>query len=144
MHRSCLLAACLTLAPPAAAAPAAGAAIASETLDGFWTRFRAAVLARDMRALAAMAAFPVEGRGELDDDPVLRITPAAFAREMDRALARAADDDGGPTLLAAIRARPHLPPREVSGGDHQRVGSLDFVRHAGRWRLATIYRGTEQ
>ena len=120
------------------------AAAASAGFDSYWTAFRAAVLAHDMKTVAALSAAPVRSKGQLDDDPIRMVPPVRLPAELARALATPAGDQGiGPSTLDRIRTTPHLSARELDGGNHQRFGSLGFTRVRGRWTLTTIYRASD-
>ena len=105
---------------------------------------RAAALAGDLAAVARMSRLPVESRGELDDEPVLRLTAATFAPAFRRLLAAAEDPASGRTVRDAIQAAPvpRLGRRNASPGQ-VRLDSLQFGRGRDGWRLTTIHRGPD-
>ncbi len=113
-----------------------------EAFRAFWQAFRAAVLAGDLEAVARMSRLPVESRGELDDEPVLRLTAATFPPAFRRLLATVEDPGSGRTVLDGIRGtpRPRLDGRNASAGQVS-LGSLQFGLGRDGWRLTTIYRG---
>jgi hypothetical protein len=116
-----------------------------EGFQAFWQGFRAAALAGDLGAVARMSRLPVESRGELDDDPVLRLTAATFPPAFRRLLATVEDPASGRTVRDAIQAAavPRLDRRNASPGQ-VRLDSLQFARGRDGWRLATIYRGPDE
>ena len=81
-HRPGRRAALGTLAVLLAGPALAQQAPRDEGFQAFWQGFRAAALAGDLGAVARMSRLPVESRGELDDDPVLRLTAATFPPEL--------------------------------------------------------------
>ncbi|MCR0983116.1 hypothetical protein [Roseomonas populi] len=113
-----------------------------EAFFAFWQAFRAAVLAGDLEAVARMSRLPVESRGELDDEPVLRLTATTFPPAFRRLLATVDDPASGRTVLDGIRdtPRPRLDGRNASPGQVN-LGSLQFGLGRNGWRLTTIYRG---
>lgn len=141
-----LLAAC---APePAADAPAppqAAPSRAREDFNGFWTRFRAAALAGDAAGLRALSAPVVVSRGEMDDDPELKLAPAKVPAAV-KALMDKPDgaDPQGRTLRQIVRSKVRFQPSEFDSPDQQRVGDLEFQRGRAGWRLTAVYRGPDE
>ncbi|MBP0494260.1 hypothetical protein [Roseomonas indoligenes] len=138
--RRLLLAAALSGARPAAAQRDSRASFAA-----YWHDFRAAVLAGDMGAVTRMSRLPLESRGELDDEPVRRLTAATLPSAFRRLLRTVEDVRTNRTVLEVIRDTPEptLDPRN-SAPDQARVSSLAFARGRDGWRLVTIYRGPEE
>ncbi|WP_338664379.1 hypothetical protein VQH23_04265 [Pararoseomonas sp. SCSIO 73927] len=140
----------LAAASFAAASLAIGPAVAQRdsraaTFFPFWREFRAAVLAGDMAAVTRMSRLPLESRGELDDEPVLRLNAAALPAAFRRLLRTVEDVERNRTVLEVIRDTPEpvLDSRNYAP-DQVRISSLDFLRGRGGWRLVTIYRGPEE
>ena len=129
---------------------AAGSAVAqatrpAEEFRAFWQTFRAAALTGEMTAIARMSRLPVESRGELDDEPVLRLTAATLPAAFRRLLRTVEEVETGRTMLEVIRDTPEPRPDAASLRANQaRVGSLEFLRGRDGWRLATLYRGPEE
>jgi hypothetical protein len=141
MPRRLALAALAALsAAPALAQPAAR----EREFRAFWQDFRAAALAGDMAAVTRLSRLPVESRGELDDEPVLRLTAATLPPAFRRLLATVEDPAAGRTVRDMIRdtAEPRLDGRNASPGQ-VRLDSLQFARTRDGWRLAILYRGPE-
>ncbi|WP_458095167.1 hypothetical protein [Roseomonas sp. WA12] len=125
----------------------AGAQVArnAEEFRAFWQTFRTAALAGDMAAITRMSRLPVESRGELDDEPVLRLTATALPAAFRRLLRTVEEVETGRTVLQTIRDTPEPWGDPASLRANQaRVGSLEFRRGREAWRLATIYRGPEE
>jgi len=128
------------------AAPVLGQTVPrDEAFRAFWQAFRAAVLVGDLESVTRMSRLPVQSRGELDDEPVLRLTAATFPPAFRRLLATVEDPVSGRTVLDGIRDTPqprldgrNVAPRQVN------LGSLQFGLGRDGWRLTTIYRGPEE
>ena len=132
-------------APTKVSAPARLADFAT-----FWRSFRQAALAGDTAAGAALARFPVAGRGELDDEPEQPIDRAAF-RAAFRAALQQPDVIRDPktgtlregTMLELIRAFPTYAGAQ-GAGDTRRFGAFEFERVGAGWRLVAIYVGSQE
>lgn len=129
------------LASPALGQPAAR----DEGFHAFWQGFRTAALTGDLATVTRMSRLPVESRGELDDEPVLRLTAATFPPAFRRLLTTIDDPVSGRTLRDTIRdtMELRLDDRNASPGQ-VRLDSLQFERARDGWRLTTIYRGPEE
>lgn len=112
--------------------------------EQFWAGFRTAALTGDVNAVAAMTRFPLEVRGELDDDPVRR----AARPELAALLARVLDADTGLSAREQLTNRMLLeragtPIRRMPGVSvtpaSARIGAFAFERDGTRWQLRRIY-----
>lgn len=140
--RRVLAAAALALAT----APAAGrAAPENAGFQAFWQDFRRAVLAGDMAAVTRMSRLPVASHGELDDEPVLRLSASRLPPAFRRLLRRVDDPATGRSVLDRIRdtPQPRIDPRNAVPGQ-VRVDDLVFERGRDGWRLTTLYRGPDE
>ncbi len=127
-----------TPAAPATAVPAAPAQ--EQSLQTFWTKFRAAALANDAAAIAAMSAPVVIQHGDLDDSPQSRLSPRQVAPVVAKILAK---DDGvdpqGRTQRQLMEAAS-TPPKDCSAtADHYRFGDIEFTHGAKGWQLTALY-----
>ncbi|WP_347092017.1 hypothetical protein [Sphingomonas parapaucimobilis] len=133
-------------APPASAMPnpattaAPVAAAESSSLEAFWTRFRAAALANDAAAIAAMSAPVVIQHGDLDDSPQSRLSPEQVAPVVAKILAK---NDGvdpqGRTQRQLMEAGGSPPKDRSATPDHYRFGDMEFTRGAKGWQLTALY-----
>lgn len=131
----------VTTAAPAIEATATPAApAAGQSLDAFWTRFRAAALANDAAAIAAMSAPVVMQHGDLDDSPKFRLTPRQVAPVVAKILDKEnGTDPEGRTHRQLLQAAASPPKDRSATQDHYRVGDLEFTRGADGWRLTALY-----
>lgn len=150
-----LVAACGSVADTAAATnavaavptPAAGenAILVSGDFADFWSRFRQAALRGDGAALKAMSAATVLAHGELDDDPIRRLTPAQVPAAVAKVMA-ASDtlDAQGHTQRTLVQATERLSASDMDGRGEHRIGNFVFKAGAkGLWHLTDLYSGTE-
>ncbi|MDJ0276639.1 hypothetical protein QLH51_07515 [Sphingomonas sp. 2R-10] len=126
---------------PAIEATATPAAPAQEqSLDAFWTKFRAAALSNDAAAIAAMSAPVVMQHGDLDDSPKFRLAPEQVAPVVAKILDK---NDGtslqGRTHRQLLQAATSPPKDRSATRDDYRVGDLEFTRGANGWRLTALY-----
>jgi len=137
----------LLAAPLLLAAGQAGAQSVPDdaAFRAFWQAFRAAALADDMVAITRMSRLPVESRGELDDEPMLRLTAATLPAAFRRLLRTVEEPETRRRVLDTIHdmPEPRVPGDELRAGQ-ARVGSLVFRLGRNGWRLATIFRGPEE
>lgn len=122
----------------ATATPAAPAK--EQSLDAFWTKFRAAALSNDAAAIAAMSAPVVMQHGDLDDSPRFRLT----AKQVPAVVAKILDKDDGTSLQGRTHRQllqgATSPPKDRSATrDDYRVGDFEFTRGANGWRLTALY-----
>lgn len=129
-----------TASPSPAATAVPVAAAESSSIEAFWTRFRAAALAKDAAAIAEMSAPVVIQHGDLDDSPQSRLSPEQVAPVVAKILAK---DDGvdpqGRTQRQLMEAAA-TPPKDGSATpDHYRFGDMEFTRGAKGWQLTALY-----
>lgn len=131
---------------PGLAQAAAQGSVATQAADfqSFWEPFRKAVMNDDMAAIEAMVNFPLETKGELDDEPVKAIGKPAFAALFRTSLKQDANvrNFSGSTL-DFVRANSVFPQADLDGSGSQRIGSLVFQRQKNGWKLSMIYRSDE-
>jgi hypothetical protein len=112
---------------------------ASQTLDEFWSAFRAAVAAKDNTAIASLSEFPFKTRGPLDSAPIVAHDRSSFLRMVDRML----DQDSGlkpePDRMRELIKRTSSIQRSSPGGSSARLGAFVFQTAQGRWRFAMAY-----
>lgn len=131
----------VTPATPLAEATATPAAPAQEqSLQAFWTKFRAAALANDAAAIAALSAPVVMQHGDLDDSPKFRLSPKQVAPVVAKVLEK---DDGtdlqGRTHRQLLQAAASPPKDRSATKDNYRFGDMEFTRGTGGWRLTALY-----
>ena len=131
---------------PRSSSKASPPAIArAESLESFWTRFRAAALAGDAAAIRAMSAPVVIQRGILDDTPIVRLpaarVPAVLAQVL--TLSDGVDDANRPQReMLEATPFPRRDPEQPVTTHH--FGDLVFKQSARGWRLAEIYYEPEE
>ena len=104
----------------------------------FWQGFRTALLASDWGALERMSRFPVEVKGELDDEPVRKVERAGFTRLLQKLLHQKAQTNLRITVRESVEqmSKPEMPaPSE----NWARVDEFEFERSAGQWRFVSTY-----
>lgn len=90
-----------------------------------------------------MSASTVLAHGDLDDDPVRRLTPARVPAALTKLMA-ATDmlDAQGHTQRTLVETKERLMPADLEGTGERRVGGLVFRPDAaGDWHLTDIYVG---
>lgn len=112
---------------------------ASQTVDEFWSAFRAAVANKDNSAIASLSEFPFKTRGTLDSAPVVVHDRSSFLKVVDRML----DQDPGlkaepETMRDLIKRTARIQPSSA-GGSSARLGSFVFQTSQGRWRFTMAY-----
>lgn len=141
--RAWLMSAALAVSLAIGAAPACAQAPSKPAVHaefaGFWADFRAAVLANDAAAVAALTRFPFTTRGPLDRDPVQRHDAAAFGRLLQRLL----NQDPGltrepQTMTDLIRRTANVSAGNVQG-NQARVGQFVFEKVDGTWMFTQAY-----
>ncbi|MEH3040493.1 MAG: hypothetical protein PGN21_10580 [Sphingomonas paucimobilis] len=128
-------------ATPVTEATATPAAPAQEqSLQAFWTKFRAAALANDAAAIAAMSAPTVVQRGDLDDSPQRRLSPAQVPAVLAKVLEQPDGVDAADRTQRQVLQATATPERDEAFPDNQfRFGNMEFERGAQGWRLVRFY-----
>jgi|GEM_PF-2557359 len=107
------------------------------SFSDYWKEFRAAVLGRDFDRVFSLTEFPVETRGELDDDPVVEYTRSRFRPVWDLFLQQWAGDTAGKSELDVIR-ETQAPEAKISHGQ-VRIADMVFFLSKGKWKLNFLY-----
>jgi hypothetical protein len=114
--------------------------------ESFWQVFRSAVERDDRKKLADLTKFPLEVRGESDDDPVRHFKRPTFLKKLDALLA--SDPgllmDGRETQKEHILRTTKLNDRQYSGDTNARVGNFEFEQVKGRWWMTRAYLSNEE
>lgn len=112
----------------------------------FWPRFRQAALAGDAAGLKAMSAPAVLAHGDLDDEPVARLTPAQVPPVIARLMAMPDTLDAqGHTQRTLFESKARLTAADLDGRGEQRIGNLVFKPDAaGTWHLSDLYVGSDE
>lgn len=145
-----ILTACTDPATAPAATPSASATKNStanscpDSAQQFWTKFRAAVLQDDFDAVAAMTFFPLEVKGDADDNPTKFIYRKNFNKHFTTLLSHELDGDH-----ESIRPRPASMKELVravtklskcgGNGSQFSLGSLGFLLKPEGWRFDIVY-----
>ena len=125
------LAACLSCAASAYPSPDDG-------FMPFWAKFRAAALGGDMNTLATLTRFPLEAGSDYAQDHPGHITRAQFPSLFKTELRCPALDSGSQLDMIKRRANRLDPKYDYIRGARATVGSFEFAKSAGQWRLVTI------
>ncbi len=107
----------------------------------FWKDFRRAFLQEDFAVLAKMTRFPVEVKGLMDDDPILKVTKKQFERCFGLLFRR---DTGlkvsGQNHRDFVQTMLQAPPSESE--DSFRVADLVFEQGKKGFELVRFYLDT--
>jgi len=130
----------------------------SQSKDGFsniaafWGEFRNAVLSNDISKIEEAARFPIETRGPMDTDPIIKFKKDKFGEVFSIFLAKEAgvlgktefdfiknseklefknseDYDKSGNYLKSVRVE----------GNHTRIGDMEFELVNNSWKLTFIY-----
>jgi hypothetical protein len=129
----------------AAAVVQEGPAATDASFQSFWPRFRQAALTGDAATLKTLSAPVVLGHGELDDDPVKKLTPAQVPDAVAKLMAAMDPLDGkGHTQRTLVQTKEQFAPGDMDGGKEQRVGNFVFSNAGAKgWQLSGLYLGSE-
>jgi hypothetical protein len=105
-------------------------------LKQFWLAFRRATLEKDWQKLEDLTSFPLTIRGELDRDPIRRVSRRDFPKIFDRFLKQGVFSPN--EQLEFIRNTTTIDTAVDSGGIC-RIGDMIFKKAAAGWRLDTLY-----
>jgi hypothetical protein len=112
------------------------------TAQAYWSRFRAAVVADDMRALGALTARPLVLKGAVDTEEPRRVPDSAIATTLRQQLAQPVFQGVGkaaPTLAQLVRETDQLPTAAWRSPQQIRIHNLELRVVGGQWKLTTIY-----
>lgn len=110
----------------------------------FWTEFRQAVLANDVRKLAGMTDFPLEVRGVDDSQPAELYGKERFENILGKLLAQPVFSLKG-NEIATSTTKDVIRSTSTIAGDHAmsansfRVDQLVFELRNGQWKLVRAY-----
>jgi hypothetical protein len=112
--------------------------------QAFWTEFRQAVLASDVRKLAGMTDFPLEVRGVDDSQPAEMYGKEQFESILGKLLAQPVFSLKGNEIATSTTKDVILSTNTIAG-DHAmaansfRVDQLVFELRNGQWKLVRAY-----
>lgn len=128
----------LSLLPILALSLSNASPVSDDGFMAYWAKFRAAVLRDDMATLATLTRFPLQAGSDNDQDHPRSITRAQFPAYFRVELRCPALDHGSNFDMVRRRAGKLDPNYDYHKSGHATVGSLDFLKIAGQWRLATL------
>ena len=118
------------------------ASIVMEDFATFWKTFREAVLSYDTAQLMNLTVFPLEYRGTLDDDPVVKISQNQFAKIFSLFLNQWHGGDlEGTRELDYVKKIVNPSDQAVNG--EISVGNMVFYEKDGKWKLGFLYLNNE-
>jgi hypothetical protein len=112
--------------------------------QAFWTEFRQAVLASDVRKLAGMTDFPLEVRGVDDSQPAEKYSKEQFEGIIGKLLAQPvfslkANEVVTSTTKDVIRSTNTITKDHAMTANSFRVDQLVFELRNGRWKLVRAF-----
>ncbi len=108
----------------------------------FWQKFRTAVLNSDTGQMIKMTEFPLQTRGDSDDDPVIEIGKEKFVPTFNSFLAQWSGlDTAGSSELDGIKKTLSPPSvKDIDKSGQARIGDMLFERTPKGWKLYFVYR----
>jgi hypothetical protein len=103
----------------------------------FWIIFRNAIISNDWNAIISNTHFPLETRGSLDDDPVIKIEKDRFRQVFEIFLQTAYSFPPIKTQYDKIKNKENVYPYITD--DWYRLGNMQFKKIKGKWFLTFIY-----
>lgn len=109
----------------------------SKDFTVFWRTYRQAILNKDTIAIFALTKFPIETRGPMDSDPVVKYPQNIFKKILPIFLALESGISEG-TELDLIKSTT-VPASDDVSGETARIGNSVFDLVDGQWRLTFLY-----
>lgn len=115
--------------------------------DSFWTRFREAAVAGNFGEVAKRTQFPLQTRGEMDDQPVVTYSESEFEKLFTLFLQMPTGlnaNNFNETQLDYIKANPKLSFSDnklpmMSGENIASVTSMEFEKTPSGWKLKRLF-----
>lgn len=119
-------------------------ALGSTEAQEFWSRFRHAVLSKDVEKVATMTHFPLWVRGTEDSDPVMFYDKKNFnniwKRLLDQQIVPSDSDQVEfKTMRQVIKERKRIRSKDFQTPEIIRVELFRFDKIDGRWLLTQGY-----
>lgn len=107
-----------------------------EEFKKFWKMFRNAIISNDFETVEANTIFPLETRGTLDSDPIVRIDKKKFQDVFKIFLKTYYSMSTN--QIDYIKSQEIIKPY-ITNSYWQRIGDMQFKRIDGKWYLSFIY-----
>ncbi|MFM2226102.1 MAG: hypothetical protein RJA07_2304 [Bacteroidota bacterium] len=106
----------------------------------FWKKFRATIIKNDSTNIISLTQFPLETRGEMDSDSIIKYDKKDFAKVLHAFLYSTSGVIQGSQLDEIIQTEN--PDNKYVLKDWARVTDFQFRRINGKWRLTFLYLNT--
>ena len=138
----CLL---VTLSAAAACGQQPRADRSLESFPAFWSQFRDATLAGDLKRVAQLTQFPFRTRGPSDSDPTVTHARAAFDSVFQKLLRQDPGLSPEPETMRSLIDRTATVTSDQlgDGGQTARIGLFLFQKVGTRWLFAMAYKDEE-
>ncbi|MHC1705037.1 MAG: hypothetical protein AB9846_14095 [Tenuifilaceae bacterium] len=113
----------------------------NKSFQEFWIVFRNAVIENDTNKLVQLTKFPLETRGPLDSDPLVKYEREQFMKVFNAYLEQTTSwikDVSFISSLEEIKRIPE-PDKRYIQNKWARVGNLEFIKENGLWLLGFAY-----
>lgn len=112
-----------------------------QAFNQFWQAFRSAIAADNKTAIADLAEFPFELRGEMDFMPVLSLSREELIARVGEILAYQENVAESPDsrMLTAAEIVSEVNQVTLRNREHYRIANLEFMVVAGQWRFVRAY-----
>ena len=109
--------------------------------DGYWSRFRDAVIGGDAAGVVALTHFPLSVRSVLDDAGERSVDRDDFLPLLSVLLEQDAGIEEQPRSLRDVISQWEHPPEDAleDAGETASIGPLEFDRTERGWRLVRVF-----
>jgi hypothetical protein len=114
---------------------------AKNEFQEFWDTFRRAVIDNDYSKIKSLTIFPLETRGEMDSDPIVKYDEKEFEKVIRAYLLQETyllNEEGSITQLEEIK-RTITPETSHTSENEVRIGNLVFEKRDEEWKLVFAY-----
>jgi hypothetical protein len=120
-------------------APASAQTPVPADAQSFYVALRSAALSGRTDSVAALVRFPLQTRGVMDGDPVLKHDARTFPKLLPKLLDADAGVDGKTNMRQLLASKPALTPNDANGKGRYRVANFVFERTKTGWRWVFAY-----